>query len=314
MRAPAELGAALLAIVLAAPGCRRQAPAAPPPPQPLLGAVQVRDLTPPDQVPARLDTAALEGALRQRLSATGLFAATAPDGGARSVVRARVEIALESAEVGDKGAARARVRLRLDTRPSDAAGAIDEELDGAGEQIYAVGRQGARGAAAPARPGSQALYQTLVLRVAGDLIGGLAARRQLQGAAPEAVHAALARDGGELREEAIRVAGQRKLAQEVPVLLQLLNDPDESIRDAALGALIQIGDRRAVSELTRTRSLRDRREMRKIIEAIGILGGQEALDYLAFVAQSHDDDDIRAEAAAARARLERRMADGGNRL
>ena len=46
--------------------------------------------------------------------------------------------------------------------------------------------------------------------------------------------------------------------------------------------------------------------MRKIIEAISILGGQEADDYLSFVAATHDDDEIRAEAAAARARLQRR--------
>ena len=52
-------------------------------------------------------------------------------------------------------------------------------------------------------------------------------------------------------------------------------------------------DRRAVRELTQSRSLRDRREMRKIIEAISILGGQEADEYLSFVAATHDDDEIR---------------------
>ena len=42
--------------------------------------------------------------------------------------------------------------------------------------------------------------------------------------------------------------------------------------------------------------------MRKIIEAISILGGQEAEEYLSFVAATHDDDEIR---APARARLQR---------
>ena len=67
-------------------------------------------------------------------------------------------------------------------------------------------------------------------------------------------------------------------------------------------------ERRAVRELTQSRSLRDRREMRKIIEAISILGGQEADEYLSFVAATHDDDEIRTEAAAARARMQRRSA------
>jgi uncharacterized protein HemY len=51
--------------------------------------------------------------------------------------------------------------------------------------------------------------------------------------------------------------------------------------------------------------------MRKIIEAISILGGQEADEYLSFVAATHDDDEIRAEAAAARIRLQRREAEAG---
>ena len=87
------------------------------------------------------------------------------------------------------------------------------------------------------------------------------------------VHAALVADGGELREEAIRIVGERELREEVPTCSSCWATDDETVRDAALGALIAMRDRRAVSELTQTRSLRDRREMRKIIEAISILGG-----------------------------------------
>jgi hypothetical protein len=79
------------------------------------------------------------------------------------------------------------------------------------------------------------------------------------------------------------------------------------LRDAALGALIQIGDRRAVTALTKSRSMRDRREMRKILEAISTLGGEEAFEYLSFVAASHDDEEIRSLASAAKTRLERRQ-------
>jgi HEAT repeat protein len=150
-----------------------------------------------------------------------------------------------------------------------------------------------------------------VIRLSRDLVDGLAAPRKLREAAPEVVHAALAADGGELRGEAIRVAGQRQMRQEIPQLLKLLNDPDEATRDAALGALIAMKEPRAVTELTKTRSLRDRREMRKILEAVSLLGGQEARDFLSFVAATHDEEEIRTEAAAAKARLERREAEAG---
>ncbi|HVY48296.1 MAG TPA: hypothetical protein VHB21_20555, partial [Minicystis sp.] len=136
----------LVAGALAAPACRRGAPAAPPlPPRPVLGTVTARDLTPPESAPARVDPAAVEHALRARLLATGLFQTDAAraDAGGAPVTRAQIAFGLDSAEVDEKGLARARVGLRLDTRPSDAPGAIQETLDGAGEQPYAVPRRGA---------------------------------------------------------------------------------------------------------------------------------------------------------------------------
>jgi hypothetical protein len=299
--------AAIVAGVVAATlsalgGCHRhQAPEAPPP-KPSLGRVEVEDVTPGEGPRSTLNVQAIERALRERLLATGLFVPVARDAGAAPVVQVRAIIGTESVEVGAKGEARAQVRLRADSRPPQAPGALQFDLEGQGAKPYAV--------PSPARgPGSDEgtpALDALVLRVAGDLIDGFVARRSLAEGPPSAVHAALVADGGELREEAIRAAGERHLKEEAPVLLALLADPDEPTRDAALGALIALGDRRAVTELTRTRSLRDRHEMRKIIEAISILGGQEAEDYLSFVAATHDDDEIRAAATAARARLARR--------
>jgi hypothetical protein len=314
--------------------CHRKDAGAPPPaavvaPRPALGEVTLQNTTPPGATPpASVDFDRLQGSLRARLAQSGLFAAT--DGGPpAAVVRVRADVALDGAEVEDKGVARAAVRLRFDTRPSDAPGAIEEDLAGEGEQVYPIhaggagpkasspkaSRTTARGAKArPAAGGAsptgdekRALFERLALRVAGDLIDSFAAREKLATAPESAIRAALRADGGELQEQAIRIAGERKLSDEVPALLDLLENPNESVRDAALGALIQIGDRRAVTALTKSRSLHDRREMRKIIEAIATLGGDEALDYLSFVAASHDEEEIRALAAAAKQRLERRQ-------
>jgi hypothetical protein len=280
--------------------------AAPPPaPKPALGAVDVQITAPPDDRTPHLEAGPLEQALRAHLLATGLFAPTT--GGA--VARLGASVGTELVEAGALGEARAVVGLQLDDGRSDTPDGVSFKLEGRGSERYALPKPARKGVAAEPAPDRAVILNRLVLRIAGDLIDGYVARRQLDRGPPSAVHAALQADGGELREEAIRAVGERKLRDEVPTLLRLLSDPDEPTRDAALGSLIALGDRRAVTELTRTRSLRDRHEMRKIIEAIAILGGQEADQYLSFVAATHDDDEIRAAATAARARMARREND-----
>jgi hypothetical protein len=303
--------AATLTASLAGPACRRRAsPASPPPPKPRLGTFAIENLSPPSD--ERIDTGRLETELRQALVVSGLVTAGGADGGAAPTARARLAFAAECVQEGAKGEARAHVRLRVETRPEDAPGALSFDVEGQGMEPYtAVNRKGR--APETAAPEKRPSLNALVLRVARDLIDGAGARRRLQDGSPAALHAALMADGGELREEAIRIIGERQVREEVPDLLKLLGDDDETVRDAALGALIAMRERRAVRALTESRSLRDRREMRKIIEAISILGGQEADDYLSFVAATHDDDEIRADAAAARARMQRREAEAGGR-
>lgn len=301
-------------------GCRRRS--APPsieaqPSALLLGTVDIIEVTPRDSASVNLAIDPLTERVRSQLLGSGFIrnartidgsplgadstepAATAHGPGrtpdALPTVSVAGEIALETAEVGRRGVARVAVRLRFRTRPSDTRGALEDELAAAGEQDYAV------------RPGldRQALVQELATRTTTDLIAGLLARKRLWRASPSEVHAALAGDGGVgLREEAIRVVGARELRGEVPTLLGLLNDPDETIRDAALGTLLVLKEGRAVHELTTSRSLGDKREMRKIVEALAVLGGDEAREYLGFVADTHDDAEIRALAADARRRLE----------
>jgi hypothetical protein len=276
----------------------------------VLGTVSIENLTPGSEG-ARLDVGQMERDMRAALESSGLFARADGGGDAAggATARARLAVAVEIVDVGTRAEARARVRLHIDTRPSGAPGAVALDVEGQGMEQRPPRRHGR--AEEPAGQPQPDTLGPLALRVAKDLLNGFVARRRLYDGPPSVVHAALMADGGELREEAIRVAGERQLREEAPTLLKLLGDDDETVRDAALGSLIALRDRRAVSELTRTRSLRDRREMRKIIEAISILGGQEAEEYLSFVAATHDDDEIRGEAAAARTRLLRRQNDGG---
>jgi HEAT repeat protein len=296
-----------MALVSVALGCHRTAPALPA--RPVLDEVRVELASPSDQPTTALDPETIRRALRDRLLATGLFAPP-HDGGATTAALkaiATVGVIPDIVTVGAKGEVRARVRVRVQTRPSDASGGVSFEQEGAGSMPFRAGP----GAPPEAQP--RALLQRLAVRMLTDLVGDEMARRALAVAAPARLRTAIADDKGDLRAEAIRVAGERQLHELAPDLLQLLDDPDEPTRDAALGALIALRDRRAVSHLANNRSLRDRREMRKILHAMALIGGAEADDYLSFVAASHDDDDIRAEAAAAHAELARRQGDDGMR-
>jgi hypothetical protein len=193
----------VLPVLLPFFACKRETRQASKAPLTILGVVSVRDLTPPGEAPAHLDIQDLERALRARLLATGQFAAGEPDAGApNGITRVDVKAAVDGAEVADKGLARARVLVHFETRPEGVPGAIADELEGAGQQPYVVPRPSRRGATGPPALPKDALYNGLVQRIAGDLFDEFAARRRLRQGSPEALRAALASDGGELRRRA----------------------------------------------------------------------------------------------------------------
>ena len=147
----------------------------------------------------------------------------------------------------------------------------------------------------------------------GDLTASYVGRQKVWRGGEKEVSAALASDAGEARTEAIRVVAERHLTGEVPTLLKLLSSEEETVRDAALGALVELRERRAVTEIAKQRSMRDRREMRKILDAIATLGGDEAVEYLSFVADAHENEEIKAMAKRALERMKRRNGAGGEK-
>ena len=300
----------LVLMLAAAPACKRkntpQAP--PPPPIPTLGPVTVEDLTPDQARPpgVTLDVAALSAEARTILARAGVFQIAKTDAAAPVLARVRIEVGLEDVGAGDKGAARAALRLRIDTRPSDVAERrFNEDVQAGAESQYPVvdGKPPERGP----------MYTKLVNRLLADVLNDYLTRQKLYAGDPKAVQSAMQADGGDLMVEAIRAVGERKLASETPRLLQLLEHPDEPVRDAALGALVELKERKAVSVLAAQRSMRDKREMRKILDAIATLGGAEAADYLSFVADGHEDPEIKEMAKAAKQRMDRKAGGGGER-
>jgi HEAT repeat protein len=238
-----------------------------------------------------VDRAALAERVRAHLlpffSPSGTDTATGP------VARVHLDLRNEFVSIPGKAAERVHARLRIDIHPEGNVPGHYRE-DG---QLEAEVTSSPDAAAASMR--------RLTERTLDELVRAYLDRQRLWLGEPKEVKTALNGQDPNLRLEAIRAVAGRKLVDEVPVLLQLLADEDEITRDTALGALVQMRDRRAVAELTRSRSMRDHREMRKIIDAVATIGGKEAADYLAFVADAHEDEELRTMARAALERLKR---------
>ena len=190
-----------------------------------------------------------------------------------------------------------KLRLHLILRPEGGAPAHFAD------ELAAVGQ-------APLDPhdaaGAEVALQHLAERTATDLLRGYITRQKLWVGDQNTLKAALAGADNDVRIEAIRIVAARQLREHVPKLIELLGDEEEGVRDAALGALVTLHERSAVKVLAESRHMRDAREMRKVLDAIATLGGREAQEYLAFVAETHDDDEIRDMAKAALDHMTRR--------
>ncbi len=271
----------LVAALLCA-GCPKKAE----PPAPRLAEVRVSDVT------GALDAARLQGRAEAALHAA-LGLPVAADGGVRAGVDWKVKLALGLGNSDGGWALWAEARMnRGSDGPARGETIVSRgltPLDGEGERA--------------------ALVRARADRLVDDVLAGLVARAKIHlGGDPELV-AALGASDGDLVEEAIRVASERKARAAVPALIALLKRDDAALRDRALGALVDIGDRRAVKPITDLAHFRDVDELPKVLDALAALGGDEARAYLEFVSTGHEDPEMRTLAKEALQRLLRR--DGG---
>jgi HEAT repeats len=280
---------------LACAGCPKRP--APPPPAPRLVEIRVVDRTPADDRPAPVDVAALSAraadALRPAIPvATGPGAEPAHPG---IDYRLKIDVRLEGAEADGKGVMRAFVEARL-TRPGGPPGDAPIEDQALAERIYKQGEF----------PNRNEAFRAHLERAVGDVVKSLAARLKLHLGAASDIDFALGGPDPDLRGEAIRVAAERKERACVPALIALLKDDDATTRDRALGALVEIGDRRAVKPITEASKFADLGQLPKVIDALAALGGDEARAWLEFVQTGHQDPEVRELARSAIARLDRR--------
>ena len=272
--------------------------------EPVVLDVRVADRSPREDL--RRPEAELRAGVVAGLVRSGAVAMRLGDTDAHLPGAAIVRIELRSDVVEDlrtsRGAVRIGVRARIEAlgRSGPAPLALAEH-QGMAEAGFALGEQdGARAAAA-----------RMVRRVVEDVACDLGRRVGLRRLDPRQLERMLAGEAGsdpDLRVEAVRVTGERKLASAVPALIRLLQDDDDELRDAAIGALRLIGDQRAVGPLGRLVPFADVDELPKIIDAIGTIGGPEATAYLEFVAGSHPSAELKAQAQKALEAMARRAA------
>jgi hypothetical protein len=241
----------------------------------------------------QVDKTQLSEKAKKVLEDAEIFAASEPK---RPAAQVSVEAEVFSAAGSDAPEIGAKVRLRITVRPGGAPARFAEDVEAVGQVPFPQGDVA----------GARTAFQRLVERTVEDLLQAYVARQKLWEGSAQEIDLAFKSSDNDLRVEAVRIVAARSLREKIPAVLRLLSDEDENLRDAALGALVALRERSAVKVLAESRQMRDAREMRKILDAIATLGGREAQEYLSFVAETHDDEEIRKMAKEAMERLTRR--------
>jgi hypothetical protein len=245
--------------------------------------------------PVQLDEDALTDKVRALVVVSGIFSTT----GAGPFM---ADVAIVAEPLADTSTAGHRdigvkARLRVSIRPERGSDPrFAEDTAGVGQTQFIDGGD----------LDADTVFERLAERTTADLVQAYVRRQKLWESDVPGLRAALVDSDTDTRLEAIRIVGARKLHALAGPIVHLLSDEDEDIRDTALGALVAMREPGVVKALADSHQLRDTREVRKVIDAIATLGGREAEEYLGFVAETHDDEDIRDMAKSALERLRSR--------
>lgn len=134
---------------------------------------------------------------------------------------------------------------------------------------------------------------------------GILAKEALRQAGSGELGAALESGDIDLALFALRVIGDRGHREALEAVAGLLDSPDPRLRDGAVGALVALRDPRGVHPLTASADFSDYQALRVLIEAVSAIGGDDAEEFLEFVASGHSDDDIKERATEGLERLRR---------
>ncbi len=109
-----------------------------------------------------------------------------------------------------------------------------------------------------------------------------------------------------VRDYAVRALAERRNPAAVPLLLARLDDESPEVVRRAMGALVAIGDPRAVRPLIDLTRKRPPQFVAEVLYALGSLGGGEAEAYLYTLESGAPDEEVRRAAHEALGDLRRR--------
>jgi hypothetical protein len=252
----------------------------------------------PPQWPSELggppDARALADRVLGDLEKSGLFAIRQKDAPAgvrfrpvKLAVGYRVDVA--AADKKEPALGRAMLSIEQAWQDSDEDRAVEEDVVCAKE--LATGED------------PKAVAAALVECATGKATTGLVEKERVRRGDEQAVLTALGSDDPTLREVALAAVADRRIASALDPLVKLLKSDDPPTRDGALGALIALRDPRAVKPIVEIADFDDLAMMRKIIDAVGAIGGDEAKSYLELVEGGHDVPEMRDLAKQALARI-----------
>lgn len=132
---------------------------------------------------------------------------------------------------------------------------------------------------------------------------GIADKETLRQAPNEEVVSALAGDDLDAAMWALELIGDRKLSEALDAVIAKLQSKAPEVRDTAIGTLVALGDPRAVDALAAIAEPSDHDLMNMILEAVSAIGGDDAVEYLEFIASGHPDDEIKDRAEEGLQRL-----------
>jgi hypothetical protein len=159
-----------------------------------------------------------------------------------------------------------------------------------------------------------AAFSAAVEAALRDAVAGLVAQLDARGKTDDALIKDLSSADPRVRDYAIRVLADRRSPAAVPQLIARLQDPSPEVARRAAGALIAIGDRRAVSPLIEMTRHRHAEDVGPILYAIASLGGAEAEAFLFTLESGAPDEETRRAARGAYEDLVRRKREDAARL